>query len=292
MNVTTFRQELKVLAVLAFFLVGLELYSIKIAPTLDTDRAHIHDIPTLTASLPPENGTLFLGNSLMKHGLDPDLLAAQRPDLPFIKISPVATAALDWEHLHQRYLQSNPPDRLVLGFVAHHLNDSEPVKLRRLARHFATANSLPSLWQNENLNFHQRTQSLLAHTTALIGDQPAHRERILDYFIDWYRLGLRTNQDWVTPKITTSSRSATFQRITRFLDACQANGTQVILVPMPQPEPWPLDPQIPQLIKKYKLTLLDARSLPTITPDDFSDGYHLGESGSKKFTHWLAQTLP
>ena len=290
-TVTTFRQELKVLACLALFLLGLELYARHLAPTLDRDRAHIHQFPELIASLPEKNGALFLGNSLILHGLDESLLHQEAPDLAFIKLSPVSTAALDWEHLYQRYLATagHKPDRLFLGFVAHHLNDSEPPKLRRLSRHFASVDTLPGLWKNEHLDIHERTQSALAHSFALIGDQPAHRERILDAFIDWYRLGLRTNQEWVTQKTSSPPPKATFHRIERFLAHCRADGIQVFLIPMPQPEPWDLDPQTDRLVNDYNLKILDARSLPGMTPDDFSDGYHLGESGAQKFTHWLAQ---
>jgi hypothetical protein len=224
-------------------------------------------------------------------GLDLELLQSKSL-LPLIRITPVSTAILDWEHLYERYFHpaQKKPDHLFLGFVAHHVNDSEPVKLRRLARHFATLESLPTLWKNEDLNFHQRTQSILAHSTALIGDQPAHRERILDYFIDWYRLGLRTNKDFVTLEPSPPSAQS-FLRFSRFIEDCQRDGIQVWLMPMPQPEMWELDPKFIKLIDRENLILLDARNIAGITPADFSDGYHLGETGAEKFTLWLASKI-
>jgi hypothetical protein len=289
--VTNFRQELKVLAILALFLLGLEIFASRIAPHLDRDRNHINQFDNILASLPENESGAILGNSLLMHGLDEDLLESQC-ELPLIHITPVNTNVLDWEHLYQRYFHpaKKKPDHLFLGFVAHHVNDSEPIKLRRLTRHFATRESLPSLWQNEDFNFHQRTQSILAHFIALIGDQPAHRERILDYFIDWYRLGLRTNQDFVSrepPPPATHS----FQRFSRFIDHCQRDGIQVWLIPMPQPEFWEMDPDFIKLIEIEKLKLIDARNIPEMTPDDFSDGYHLGETGAEKFTLWLSQQI-
>ncbi len=290
-SVTNFWQELKVLAVLALFLLGLELFARTISPHLDRDRNHIKQFDNILASLPEKESGTILGNSLLMDGLDLDLLQSKSL-LPLIRITPVSTAILDWEHLYERYFHpaQKKPDHLFLGFVAHHVNDSEPVKLRRLARHFATLESLPTLWKNEDLNFHQRTQSILAHSTALIGDQPAHRERILDYFIDWYRLGLRTNKDFVTLEPSPPSAQS-FLRFSRFIEDCQRDGIQVWLMPMPQPEMWELDPKFIKLIDRENLILLDARNIAGITPADFSDGYHLGETGAEKFTLWLASKI-
>jgi hypothetical protein len=184
------------------------------------------------------------------------------------------------------------PEHLFVGFVAHHVDDSEPAKLRRLSRHFVSTGSLSQLWERERFDLHQRVQSGLSHVSALIGDQPAHRERVLDYFIDWYRLGLRTNQDWVTGKVESSvERQSSFERMTRFVDMVQAGGTRLWIIPLSQPEYWELNSGLLELIEKKGVGLMDARSIPGMTADDFSDGYHLGESGAEKFTKWFAKEI-
>ena len=184
------------------------------------------------------------------------------------------------------------PEHLFVGFVAHHVDDSEPAKLRRLSRHFVSTGSLSQLWERERFDPHQRVQSGLSHVSALIGDQPAHRERVLDYFIDWYRLGLRTNQDWVTGKLESSvERQSSFERMTRFVDMVQAGGTRLWMIPLSQPEYWELNSGLLELIEKKGVGLMDARSIPGMTADDFSDGYHLGESGAEKFTKWFAKEI-
>ena len=292
-RVTSFRQELKVLVVLVCFLVGLELIARMVSGSLDDDRAHIAQFDELVGELGEKKGAV-LGNSLLLHGLDLEQFAQESPDFSTIRVTPVSSAVLDWGHLYERYFLKGEelPEHLFVGFVAHHVDDSEPAKLRRLSRHFVSTGSLSQLWERERFDFHQRVQSGLSHVSALIGDQPAHRERVLDYFIDWYRLGLRTNQDWVTGEVESSvERQSSFERMTRFVDMVQAGGTRLWIIPLSQPEYWELNSGLLELIERKGVGLMDARSIPGMTADDFSDGYHLGESGAEKFTRWFAKEI-
>ena len=292
-RVTSFRQELKVLAALVCFLAGLELIARMISESLDDDRAHIAQFDELVGELGEKKGAV-LGNSLLLHGLNLEQFAQESPDFSTIRVTPVSSAVLDWGHLYERYFLKGEelPEHLFVGFVAHHVDDSEPAKLRRLSRHFVSTGSLSQLWERERFDTHQRVQSGLSHVSALIGDQPAHRERVLDYFIDWYRLGLRTNQDWVTGDVESSvERQSSFERMTRFIDMVQAGGTRLWIIPLSQPEYWELNSGLLELIEKKGVGLMDARSIPGMTADDFSDGYHLGESGAEKFTKWFAEEI-
>jgi len=291
--VTSLRQELKVLVVLVCFLVGLELIARMVSESLDDDRAHIAQFDELVGELGEKRGAV-LGNSLLLHGLNLEQFAHESPDFSTIRVTPVSSAVLDWGHLYERYFLKGEevPEHLFVGFVAHHVDDSEPAKLRRLSRHFVSTGSLSQLWERERFDTHQRVQSGLSHVSALIGDQPAHRERVLDYFIDWYRLGLRTNQDWVTGEVESSvERQSSFERMTRFIDMVQAGGTRLWIIPLSQPEYWELNSGLLELIEKKGVGLMDARSIPGMTADDFSDGYHLGESGAEKFTKWFAKEI-
>lgn len=291
--VTSLRQELKVLVVLVCFLVGLELIARMVSESLDDDRAHIAQFDELVGELGEKRGAV-LGNSLLLHGLNLEQFAQESPDFSTIRVTPVSSAVLDWGHLYERYFLKGEevPEHLFVGFVAHHVDDSEPAKLRRLSRHFVSTGSLSQLWERERFDTHQRVQSGLSHVSALIGDQPAHRERVLDYFIDWYRLGLRTNQDWVTGEVESSvERQSSFERMTRFIDMVQAGGTRLWIIPLSQPEYWELNSGLLELIEKKGVGLMDARSIPGMTADDFSDGYHLGESGAEKFTKWFAKEI-
>ena len=60
---------------------------------------------------------------------------------------------------------------------------------------------------------------------------------------------------------------------------------------MPQPEHY----DIPQLaidtVIDSGMKWVDARNIEGVTEADFSDGYHLGDSGTIKFTQWMAKKL-
>ena len=111
----------------------------------------------------------------------------------------------------------------------------------------------------------------------------------MDQSFDWYRLGLRINQDWVTGEVGEPvATSSSYERMERFIELVKSREVKLWLIPMPQPEHWEIDSQLLKLIDENELGLLDARSIPGMTEDDFSDGYHLGESGAEKFTRWFA----
>lgn len=307
----TWRQEMRVVAVVVVFVVVLEVVARVIAPILDYDREHIHAFPKMVSEMPAQSddslSVLFYGNSLMRFGVDEVLLASELDkdgDDPVVvtKVTPVGTAILDWLYLYDRYFTkaTRHPDVIVVGFVKHHVSDEEPIKLRRLARHFVSTQALPQLWHHDLKDMHMKAQSVLCHGSALMGDQPEHQLGILYAAIPEYKNGLNQNNDWIRQAaerraeetaVGKQPKTATFQRVQRFIDQAKANGVEVWFVPMPQPEFYELDPELRQLVEKNGMRWLDARQIPGMKEDDFSDGYHLGDSGMKKLTLWMADIL-
>jgi hypothetical protein len=255
---------------------------------------------------------VFFGNSLMMRGLDEgivhdELRKHHSPGIESTKITPVGTATLDWIYLYQRYFNSveSQPDVLVVGFVAHHIHDQEPIKIRRLARHFVAAADFPALWRTDLENFHQMVQSALCGISALEGDQPEHQMAILYTCVADYQPGLNTNHRLVEAAATRKAKrlagvdpsnpatapAETFKRMERFINLCQARGVEVVFVAMPQPTVWELNPEALRLAHAHGVKVLDARTINGMTEADFLDGYHLGETGAALFSRWLAGQL-
>jgi hypothetical protein len=304
----TFRQELRVVLVVLAFLAVVEGVARVLAPSLDYDRKHIHAFPQIIgnfndrAKAASHPKVLFFGNSLMLHGLDEqqfkdELAKDSGAEVETAKITPVGTAVLDWLYLYRRYFDApgSDPDVLVVGFVAHHIHDQEPAKLPRLARHFTASRDLPVLWRDDLPYFHDRVQSLLCAESALCGDQPEHQMSILYACVSNYQEGLKTNNRLVEAaakrKAVQQTQTETFSRLNRFIQLCKSRGVKVIFVPMPQPEPWKVAPEALALIKQHGMEVRDATSIPGMTEADFSDGYHLGDTGKVKFSRWLAGAL-
>mgnify|MGYP001814784235 CR=1 FL=1 len=303
------RQEMRVVAVVVLFVIGMEIVARIMAPTIDSDREHIHAFPDIIDGTAKEAGekklpnVIFFGNSLMRAGLDEEIVAdslieVEGPEIASAKITPVGTAMLDWVYLYKRYFEDSQqhPDILVVGFVAHHIHDQEPIKLRRLSRHFVAMDDFPELWSRDLGDFHRIAQSTLCHFSALEGDQPEHQLKLLSGIVSDYNNGLNRNNDLVRAaaerkaalKANTSVNTQTFSRMQRLIETCKKHGVEIWFVPMPQPEVWPLHPEAVALIERHGMKLLDAREIEGMTEEDFWDGYHLGDSGMEKFSQWMA----
>jgi len=308
-----FGKELRVVAVVVAFIMVLEIIARIIAPTLDYDRENIHVFPEVIADLEEraeksgKQRVVFFGNSLMMHGLNEDIVhkeleAIGGPKIESTKITPVGTAMLDWVYLYRRYFETegSHPDVIVVGFVGHHIHDQEAIKLRRLSRHFVSAKDLPNLWEMEGMGFHQTSQSILCNISALEGDQPEHQLGILYSVVSDYRDGVNKNNQLISAAaerrakargLDTGEPAETYKRMERFIEQCKKHGVEVWFVPMPQPEVWDYNTAATKLAEKHGMKVLDARSIEGMKEEDFSDGYHLGETGGEKFSRWMARQL-
>ena len=115
-----------------------------------------------------------------------------------------------------------------------------------------------------------------------------------------YRNGVNKNNELISAAaerqaknkgLTSSEPEETYQRMERFIERCKEHDVDVWFVPMPQPEVWDYNLAATTLAKKHGMKVLDARSIKGMTEEDFSDGYHLGETGGKKFSRWMAEQL-
>jgi len=313
----SFRKELRVVGAVVIFICVLEIIARIIAPNLDYDRTNIHAFPETITKLEQraqKSGAprvVFFGNSLMMHGLDEEIFHEEfknigGPEVESTKITPVGTAMLDWVYLYRRYFESDSshPDVIVVGFVRHHINDQEPIKLRRLSRHFVAKRDLPLLWETDLQDFHQITQSTLCNISALEGDQPEYPLGILYTMVPDYQRGLKENNRLVEADkerkakakaekegLTITEPAQTYHRMERFIQKCQAHNVKILFVPMPQPHVWDWNPEADKLAAQYGMPVLDARKIDGMTDADFSDGYHLGETGKEKFSRWLAREM-
>ena len=305
------RQEIRVVVAVVLFVISMEIVARIMAPNIDSDREHIHMFPEIIAESAKEAereelpNVIFFGNSLMRAGLDEKLVSdclrkTEGPRIVSAKITPVGTAMLDWVYLYQRYFENTNqhPEILVVGFVAHHIHDQEPIKLRRLSRHFLAINDFPEIWSRDLHDFHSIIQSTLCHFSALEGDQPEHQLKILSGVVSDYNKGLNTNNDIIRAagqraalKSNMETKEQTFSRMQRLIKICKKHGVEIWFVPMPQPEKWNLHPDAVALIERNEMKLLDARQIKGMTADDFWDGYHLGERGKKKFSYWMAEQI-
>ena len=152
----------------------------------------------------------------------------------------------------------------------------------------------------EKMGFHQTSQSILCNISALEGDQPEHQLGILYSVVSDYRNGVNKNNQLISAAaerrakargMDTSEPAESYKRMERFIEQCKEHGVEVWFVPMPQPEVWDYNTAATELAEKHGMKVLDARSIEGMKEEDFSDGYHLGETGGEKFSRWMAAQI-
>ena len=304
--------EAKVIGAVLLAVLALEVFSRQFASVLDYDRAHIHAFPEIVKSMGQANQprVLIYGNSLVMHGVDDGLLSeelskATSASASVSKISPVGTAVRDWIYLYDTYFAETEihPEVVVVGFVAHHLSDHGELKMRRLARHFCSARNLPACLRDETNTFDERALGALSHVSAIYGDQQELQWGSVHWFIPEYSQGVRQINRFLDAKAGAEAKknsdknpelqppAKTYQDITRLIAQFREHNVKAYFVPMPQPEIWDLDPALIETVESNGATLVDARAIAGMNDADFSDGYHLGESGREKLTRFLAEVL-
>jgi hypothetical protein len=141
--------------------------------------------------------------------------------------------------------------------------------------------------------FDARALAVMAHVSAVFGDQAELQWWLIHAPVSEYGQGVRALNHYLdaAEKAAGPAPAKTYVRLARFIETCRAHGVRTFLVPMPQPEVWELDPSISQTIAAGGAELIDARAIDGMTADDFSDGYHLSETGGEKFSRFLGEEL-
>lgn len=304
--------EWKVLGTVAIAIVVLEIASRFMAPYLDTDRTHIHAFPEIIGEMKSAEKPriLIYGNSLLKWGLDDVLLEEEitkstTAPCSVTKITPVGTAVRDWIYLYDTYFTRTDthPEVVVVGFVAHHVPDEGELKMRRLARHFCSSKNLWTCLGEETDEFDTRAIGALSSVSAIYGDQHELQWGSVHWFVPEYSKGVAKVNHWLDAEAARAAKAKamkdpsskpkpkTYHQLARLIEQFNKDGVRAYFVPMPQPRGWDLDPNLVETVKKGGATLVDARAIPGMTVEDFPDLYHLGKSGTEKFTRFLAEVL-
>lgn len=296
------RTEIKVIIAVLLTLLAAEAASRMILPRSSHYQEHVHAIPQIAEDLsaePDKKRVLLLGNSLFWHGLDEKFLQRSHQDLTVEKIAPSGSAILDWYYIVKSHLLAKDqlPEHIVIGFVAHHLDDSERVKYRPLARFFLTPSHFPELAQKDLATWDERGTAALSMVSSAIGDQPDIRpfmDGALAY--DWEA---RTINDLLYEQTRAEAETAggtppsqSFTRLTRLLDLVADEPVRLTFVAMPKLSEWTPEPKLMQLIESYGHTLLDARHFAIDGEPLFQDdGYHLNADGKAAVSEWLGKEL-
>lgn len=308
---TPFRAESKVILLVLAALVLVEAGLRSARSHLSSDIEHIDAIPAIAAGLQAREGLRVLvgGNSLIGEGVDPvalerDLSEALGRPVAVGVVKPDGTTPLEWEYLYRKHVfqSGHAPDALVLGFGPGHLRDRRAeAAVLRLALHHVDRADTGRLFRNDLAGFEERATFVLASGWWTFGLRDRIAPRILAEAIPNYRalapILLQAPEASVQEPGSANGSGEeaeagpTFEHLNRLLASAEEVGVPVILVEMPAPRDYDIEPEAREIARAAGAPIVDVNPVPGIVPASMPDGEHLDAEGRARFTAALARAL-
>lgn len=286
-------------------LAGGELFVRLRESALSLDVQHIRRIPSIAENLTRGEGgrVLFLGNSMTRNGVDVPIVEQElraeglTAPLRVERVYPDASGLAEWYYAFNHFFveAGRLPDALIIGFAANDLSDNRPPQPARLAQYYTGARDVPEVFANDVRDFEARAEFLLSGASASFANRTRMRERALDLVIPHYRRSAqeinRAQQALKNKGGAPAAVALTYRRLERLGQLAAGRGVRVILVAMPQREPYQLDPQLQPAVERAGMTLIDARGAPGLGGESFEDEMHLTPDGAAVYSRHLARQL-
>jgi hypothetical protein len=300
-STSSFRAELKVVAVVLLVLAGSEILLRFTEPWLSLDVKHIQQIPAISESLVAGKGEriLFLGNSEVRAGIDPNIIEEELRNqgiapVHIERVFPDATQLPEWDRAFKHYFinKARLPEVLVLCFSDSALQDNNAVDPTRLGHYYSSAGEMPEILGQEMRGFESRAEFVLASLSFSYANRMRVRTRAMDMVVPGYRdSAQRINRGMKRSHSQAAAAQNTYNRLSRFLSLAREQGVRVIVVAMPISSPYPLDPQIKSTVETAGMSFLDCRNVDGISAQSFVDEIHLASSGMRVYSRFLGREL-
>lgn len=265
------------IAVVAASLLAAELGMRAIEDRLSADVAHIRSAPAVAGKV---DGTLALGNSLLREGVDLEALGG----LP--AYHPDGTCIQEWAYGFRRYFAAGT-DRLLLFTGRTHLRDLGP-RPTPLGRYYCATGDIPTYLRRDGSGLEVMVEFLLARCSTAFAQRKRIHPRVFTAIIPHYQTALREMN--ARRNATRADRAVAWTY--GDLDLLLRSAGETVIVTVPSPEPYDLEPEIVALAERHGATVLDiADDIDGITPAHFPDGWHLDAEGRAIYTAYLARTL-
>ena len=325
----TVQATLKSLAVVIVCLLCIELLIRSVEPKLSKDVASIREFPSIAAAIQLQKTAgsqtiLFLGNSLTRHGINSDLIASelnrditagsqgqvdrsQRLARRFAVSRAVAdgTGLPEWYYAFKHFFADagQTPDTVVIGFEGRHgghIGDDRMADVAQIGRFFCGVSDVPDVIHQETQSFDTACDVVLGKVLATYASRERIGRRLLDAVIPHYRdTSNRMNDAMHVPDEAQTSSTASslsdadnYQRLQRFLSLARQHHVQVVLVAIPVPQEYSIEPQLLELAEQAHVPLIDARQVPGLKLSMFPDGLHMNEEAATLFSRYVATRLP
>lgn len=304
-STSSFRNEVKAI-LLTLLILGTGDLAFRWAEVnLSIDVRHIRSFPEITRKLShePAPRVVFLGNSLTRYGVDPSVWASVMKELKapagsVAKLVPDDTTMPDWYYvaLNSLIRPGNQPDVVILGFTLKQLTD-ERIEAGRLGAYFCDFGNVRELFAKDLEGFVPKVDFVVGRLCRLYGIRDEIQARFGDKFIPGYQESvqhlndIRRRESPPSKDQIAGGKVNSYKLLDRALALWRARGIEVVLVAMPIPSGYEIDPAVVLKAQAAGARLIDARQLPDLTRADFPDGYHMGPRAAEIYTRFLAERL-
>ena len=205
---------------------------------------------------------------------------------------PDDTTILDWYYLFRNDFGSRrAPNVLVLSYARGQLTDATGIHAERIAGSFGGWSNAREMLRLDLDDLGERIDYVLASTFRVFSERERVRDRVLATATPDYRsTAQRLNDSERAGRGSGAARPAeTFSRLRRLLELCRDRRVQVVVVAMPVPGGYGIDPRLYGVLREERADFLDMRSVVGLNASDYADGYHLAPRGAETYSAALGQ---
>jgi hypothetical protein len=276
-SISSFKTELKVIGAVLATLLVIEIAMRSIENRLSLDIQHIRAAPNIASN---NKGTLALGNSLLREGVD----MKQLDDA--VSFYPDGTSIQEWAYAYRRFF-SDKTKKLILFTGRTHLRDLPP-RPTQMGAFYCAISDIPLFFRRKGSTVETDSEFLLARVSSAYAQRMRIQPRVFTAIIPHFQTALRE----MNARVNATKSDLKIQWHYDDLALLLESSRHTVIVTVPAPAPYELAPEILALAKTHDATVIDiANKIEGISLENFPDGWHLDEEGAQLFTRRLVREL-
>lgn len=248
---------------------------------------------------------LVLGNSLAYNGILPAdfqkfVKGAQKRDVTVDRAILFGCRVAEWNYILKNYFtqKGRRPDVLLVGFTTDFLLDTAPVYYQYLPDYCSWRN-VPEILGKDLGQFEDRVGALFCFVSKTFRYRTKFRHYFLNGCIPYYKNNKSDLIQVARPARATGAPPAgkesvsvpKYERLKRFLKTVKKTRSDLIMVAMPMPSPYKIDPEAIKLITDAGYHWIDGSKLVKIPANEYADSLHMNHEGGVRFTRALVEYL-
>jgi hypothetical protein len=294
----TMRAFTVLLAALLFYCCGLEVAAEVGFPRFSSIQRRIasgrRDALALRATTPEGAETvLLLGNSLVVHGVDPDMLREETAPRFHTSVFAIEnTQYLDWSFgIRRLFAEGSRPGIIILCLSTRQLI-SKGTDGEYFAHYIMQGRDILSVKKEANLDITTTSNLFFANISAWLGSRASVR--------NWLLGELMPNVTELTaylPQGVSAMPTADvvvaegLRRLKTLQELCESHGTRFVLLIPPSLTAGDRSDELQAASEQAGIVVLMPYHAAEAPASYFQDGYHLNSEGAVAFTEKLGHTL-